>query len=273
MKAKLLGVALTWSIMASAISCYADIPQTEISGSSKELLQQLIIRTKACVAASQDINVKEDVLSLLDALQEKRVILEEGSDDLRVKFVQAQGVIEQALSSALALGEIDQIIGVIHTPQPATPFCTEVANLDDQLLDSSIRQDSDKLLTVRSRAVILRDYLDKGGKLYIAYPQGGLEKRSPAQQAVYQKELARYPENLIDTVLSCSIMEADKVGATYLVKNKHDDIVVFSIKARQANDPTENSEWGLWFGSLQDPIIKKRVDEIFDYLISNNGQF
>jgi len=271
MKIKMISVfTIVLSFVAINLSYHAHAEHSDCD-SRRHITDMLINRAKACIAASREISAKEDVVSLLDALKKSGFVLQEGGDDLRVKFVHAQASIEQVLSSALVLGEIKSLVGIIHTPQPATPLCTQTDNLDSQLLDVSIRYDLEKLLTVRERAVILRDYLEKGGWLYVAYPAGGLEKRSLAQQAVYKKELSNYNGHLIDAVLSCTAMDPDKVGATYFMRDQNELMYVFSIKAKQANDPVKNSEWGLWIGVIDDLHIKQRTVEILEYLEANDG--
>ena len=61
---------------------------------------------------------------VLDAIEEKSVYLELGSDDLRLKFATLQGAVEQVLALNLKKGELRKLIGVIHTPTPTTPLCT-----------------------------------------------------------------------------------------------------------------------------------------------------
>lgn len=242
-----------------------------IKKSSDGFVNELVNRAKQSVKSSPEVNSKEDIYELLNHLLEFGFITEHGSDDLRIKYVNTQSCIEQVLSGSLVLGELKQLLGVIHTPQPATPLCTEVNNLDEQLLDPSIRDDLHKQFTVRSRAVILRDYLSHGGSLYIVYPQGGLEKRTPAQQAIYQKELKHYEGYLFDAVLDQHEMDVDMVGATYFLRNTKDELYVFSIKSRQANSPSADSEWGIWLGLIENPIIALRVNIILDYLEAHNG--
>jgi len=231
----------------------------------------LLNRVKECIQHSSEITKKEELFSLVDALAHSGSISEMGSDDLRGKYVFTQGSIEHVLACAMVLGEVDHLVGVIHTPTPATPLCTKGDNLDDQLLDPSIRYDLEKLLTVRSRAVIVREYLELGGKLFIAYPKGGLEKRTQQQQEVYRQELAKYADRLFDAVLSCAEIDPAMVGATYFFKDASGSTCTFSIKSNQANNPQSLSEWAMWFGKIKDPVISKRVNEILNYLEANNG--
>ncbi len=242
------------------------------AGSYQQSLTTLLLdRAKSCSLSNQEVDQKEDLFKLISLLDANGSVIESGSDDLRIKYVATQGAIEHVLACAMVLGEIDHLVGVIHTPTPATPLCTQVEHLDEELLDASIRYDLQKLVTVRSRAVIIREYLELGGKLFIAYPQGGLEKRTEQQQEIYKQELARYADRLVDSVLSCKEMDASKVGATYFFKAGSEEIYAFSIKANQANHPEQFSEWGMWLGKIENQSIKDRVSEILDYLTEHAG--
>lgn len=275
MKCRFCRFTTLLSLIAMTLSGFVYMKtQTELSPdvlTAQMFVEEITNRAKACIASNPDIKPKEEIAALFDRLKNENVVLESGSDDLRVKFVHAQGCTEQVLSCALVLGEIKNLVGVIHTPTPSTPLCTEVENLDIQLLDESIRYDLEKLLTVRARTVILRDFLSRGGNVYVAYPKGGLEKRSRDQQEVYKRELANYADVLFDSMLSCSDMEPDKIGATYFFRTISGEVFLFSIKAKQANDPKDYSEWGLWMGEIDNPVIRERANEILDYLEANDG--
>lgn len=227
--------------------------------------------TQKFLSESQSCAQKQEVAELLSRLAEQGETLESGSDDLRINYVSAQGCVEHMLACMQAMGEIEGLVGAIHTPNPATPLCAKPEGSIADLLDASIRDDARKLYTVRSRAQIVREFLAKGGKLYIAYPQGGLEKRTLEQQTIYKNELKAHPETLFDCVLNTPAIDADLIGATYLFRDKEGHSYAFSIKARQANDIHPESEWGLWFGSLENPKIRSRVDSVFDSLASLGG--
>jgi len=200
----------------------------------------------------------------LEQLIAEGQIVEMGSDDLRVKYVQAQGCIEQLLARKQASGEITDLVGIIHTPLPATPLCAKPEGPFPSVVDPEKRN------TVLSRAQILRDYLAIGAKLYIAYPKGGLEKRTAEQQEIYREALSQFP-NLIDWPLATDFLEPEMIGATYLFRNTEGELYAFSIKARQVNDMQLQTEWGMWFGPLVDAKISTRIDPLLDYLSSIGG--
>ena len=39
----------------------------------------------------------------------------------------------------------------------------------------------------------------------------------------------------------------------------------------QINDIQKQAEWGIWLGAVDNDVVSKRVNEIFDYLVSCNG--
>ncbi len=185
--------------------------------------------------------VRLKVHEMIDLLEKEGVYQQRGGDDLRVKFVTLQGVIEHVLTCASALGEIHKLEGMIHTPAPATPLCASIQKVDMALLDRSIRQDLKKLLTVQSRAHTVRQYLHQGSRLVVTYPESGLALRSPEQRAKYQQLLAIFPENLVDRPLKVKALDDQMIGATYFFQNQQGRAFAFSIMSKQAIDPRDDS--------------------------------
>lgn len=206
---------------------------------------------------------EEGILTLFERLEQEHHISEIGTDDSRVKFVHVQGAIEEILAKKQASGEITDLMGVIHTPLPTTPLCTRPNA-------SNLGADPNQWETVLSRAQILREYLRMGSKLYVVYPEGGLEKRNQEQQDVYTAALMEFSPNLIDCTLSIELMDPDMIGATYLFV-KNNELYGFSIKARQFLDPSPQTEWGLWFGPVSDRAVSDRIESVFLYLSNVGG--
>ena len=242
----------------------ATLPKQENSGKYDRKMLHLV---RQCIAYDDSLSCTNEIFELVDRIENYHCFLQTGTDDFRSKFIRLQASFEHVMACYQALGEITRLVGVIHTPTPATPLCIRPEEgVTVGILDERIRWDSDKLLTVCSRARIVREYLMKGGQLYIAYPQGGLEKRSEGQRVVYLEALKEFQNGLFDSVLNCNEMNSDMIGATYLFKNIYNQVFAFSIKGRQANDVRPESEWGIWFGEIQLPKVRERIDLIFDYL-------
>lgn len=263
---------IVFSFTALSVSLVSFYNSKTLPLEKERLFAKKILTTvRSCVEYNADISRKEDIYNILAKVEEQFQVIETGNDDLRVKYVHSQGCFEHVLACFQALGEIEELIGVIHTPMPATPLCIKPEGNVDDILDESIRHDLSKLLTVRSRAQIVREYLMKGAKLYIVYPKGGFEKRTVSQQKVYREELERFAGKLIDWVLASNKIADDMIGATYLFRNADRKVFAFSIKSRQANDISSQSEWGIWFGPVEEYSVADRVNLVFDYLGSNGG--
>lgn len=188
----------------------------------------------------------------------------------RPLFVSTQGDIEKALGSLLREKEIVHLIGMVHTPTPATPLCTE-GDLSTDLVDPSLLQDPKRLYTVLKRPQIIRDYLRQGGVLFTLFPEGGRDKRTSEQLAIYDAELAKYPYQLIEHVLGTAKLENNMVGATYLFKLKSGGWGAFAIQASQANAPNDEQKWGMWFGPLNHPEVSRRVESVMQYIYDIGG--
>lgn len=205
----------------------------------------------------------EEISSLFDELETHFRVIETGGDDLRIKYVQAQGCIEHMLSKKQSMGEISKLIGIIHTPLPATPLCVKP--------DQNTLSDDKKWETVLTRAQILSDYLQKGGILYIVYPEGGLERRTSNQQKIYAENLEQFPENLIDCTLSIAEIAPDMIGATYFFFDANNQPYAFSIKAHQISHMQPLAEWGIWFGPTSREEISTRIQAVIEYLTPLGG--
>lgn len=195
----------------------------------------------------------------------------DSDENVRPLFVTTQGAIEQTLARQLQQGEIQNLVGMIHTPTPTTPLCTQ-GDITEQLVHPSMQNDEKRLYTVRARANTLRDYLEMGGELFVVYPRGGLEKRTVEQQAIYLDTLAQYQEKeLHDCQLSTHEMDADMVGATYVFENVKGERYLFAIKASQANAPEDQKTWEMWFGPLSHSEVQERFNRVQEFLAQNQA--
>lgn len=252
------------------ITLYSSIFSNETKTKSS-LIPTLNKQIRECLNPEISLSTHVEIEEILDAIEEKSVFLERGSDDLRLKFATLQGAVEQVLSLNLKKGKLQRLIGVIHAPAPTTPLCTRREKIDETLLNPTIRSDPKKVATVRCRSKVLRDYLDSGAKLFITYPQNGLNKRSRSQQQVYLEELKKHPNELFDCPLTINEIDPEQIGAFYLFEDKDENQYVFSIKARQANDPVDYSEWGIWFGPKDSPVVQERIKMIHHYIHISGG--
>ncbi|MBI2743222.1 MAG: hypothetical protein HYX48_04820 [Chlamydiales bacterium] len=248
----------------------AEICQHQMPLAADLTAYDFLEKTKEMTLAGRS-NAKPEILSLIDEVQKTGFVMRRGKDaDVRPPFVGAQAEIERVLSYLFDQKEIIHLVGVIHTPMPATPLCT-AGEISSSLVAPSLEGDEKRLYTVKERPGIIRDYLSKGGILYIVYPEGGREKRSLDQLKIYDAERAKYPHTLIDQALSCSQMDKEMVGATYFFKTARSGWFSFSIMSTQANAPTDDIPWAIWFGSLKHPKVRERAESLLSYLSTEDG--
>lgn len=247
-----------------------------LHGACTDTIHTKVLET---LQSSQDIpglkseefaTLKPEIARTWEILTKEGVLEISGTDkDVRPYFVALQGVVEHVLASQLQTN-IKTLKGVIHTPMPATPLCT-TGEISKELVDPSIELDPSRLFTVKARTTLLRDYLFKGGDLYIVYPKEGLKKRTEDQQKIYQNELHNYPAHLFDVPLNCGDIPLELIGATYFFQDESGETFVFAIKMTQAKDPKDIGHFGLWFGPLNHPSIQERVKAVSSYLEQNGS--
>lgn len=211
--------------------------------------------------------LKSDVIEYWKTLVETGCLMRTGADrDIRPYFASLQGIIEHVLAEELG-DNVESLIGVIHTPAPATPLCTE-GKISKGLVDPSIETEADpaRRFTIEARAAIVRDYLNKGGTLYIAYPEGGFAERSEEQLEIYLREQETH-KNLFDCPLEVKHLSDDLVGAFYLFKNKEGKLYAFAINMTQAKDPKDYREFGLWFGECKPgSLVSMHIYDVLEVL-------
>lgn len=249
------------------------------------VVSEFLVSVRDCIEEAASMSEsREAILDLVDQLEEEGHVVARGQDAaLRPVFVSLQGVVENLLSVWLLQRRFYRVVGAIHTPMPPTPLCTE-GGITRELVDPSIVEDSKRLYTIVSRAQvvvlcmaeglvfdtiisrarIVREYLSNGGVLLVAYPRVGLGNRSAEQQVTYCSELHRHPDNLIDAPLDK--LPEDMVGATYFAKTASGEVLIFSIKALQANAPDNTHCWEMWLSSYNDIVAKKRLDTVFNFI-------
>lgn len=267
---------LMGGVFLTSVGLYASekrsVQKKEVAGSNlTAVMHSKVLET---IKYSQDIpGLKPEEFSALrteisktwDTLIEDGVLEVSGTDkDVRPYFVALQGVVEHVLASELQK-EVTTLKGVIHTPMPATPLCT-TGDISRELVDPSIESDFSRLFTVKARTTIIRDYLFKGGDLYVVYPKDGLKKRTEEQQKIYRQELANYPTHLFDVPLNCENISTDLIGATYLFQDQSGKTFVFAIKMTQAKDPKDIGNFSLWFGPINHPSIQERIKAVSSYM-------
>ncbi|MGZ3732879.1 MAG: hypothetical protein ACXU9U_03995, partial [Parachlamydiaceae bacterium] len=136
----------------------------------------------------------------------------------------------------------------------------------------SIQEDSARLATVKARTTIVRDFLHKGGQIYMVYPKNAPTKRTGAQLAIYERERNNYSTRLHDYPLDCESIDNELVGAFYVFKSG-EKVYAFAIKIPQAASPgTAGVTLGLWFSELEGSSVEKRISEVLSVINSNTDK-
>jgi uncharacterized protein (DUF924 family) len=207
--------------------------------------------------------IKTGIKERWNELVEKGVLEITATDkDVRPYYVALQCIVEHVLACELNKS-VFSLTGVIHTPMPATPLCTE-GSISKELVDPSLEEDPLRLFTVKARTTIIRDYLFQGGDLYIAYPKEGMNKRTENQQQIYKNELLNHSAHLFDCPLDCASIDSEQIGAFYLFKNAQGNVFAFAIKMTQANSPQDMGSFGLWFGEITEKAIQQRISNVWN---------
>lgn len=203
-----------------------------------------IDEVKAFAQASHP-QTQEAICALLDELAVSSCVIRQGRDaEYRPVFVGAQTAFERLFVSLLESEEIVELTCLIHTPAPAMPLCTEA--VDD-------------------RSAIFRDLLEAGAEIVTVYPQGGRRVRSPEQLQILDDLLDRFPR-LLAVELPCTEVPSELIGATYLITLENGQRYTLSLRSYQAHTPKENGTWGIWFGTVQNPIVRMRVGSVLMFL-------
>lgn len=278
--AKMTLFLLIGSILITSIGlCGSEKTPTQQKPLTESTLQTLIdAKVLEIIRHSNDIPglnseefsaLKEEIFKTWGKLIKDGVLEVSGTDkDIRPCFVAIQGIVEHVLTSELQQN-IKALKGIIHTPMPATPLCSK-GEISKELIASSIESDPCRLFTVKVRTTIVREYLFRGGDLYIVYPQSGYDKRTEKQQEIYKQELANYPNHLFDIPLNSENIPDELIGATYLFQDQLGNPFVFAIKMTQAKNPEDIGNFGLWFGPIHHPAIQKRLQAVSSYMEQND---
>jgi hypothetical protein len=180
-------------------------------------------------------------------------------------------------------GKLKSVVGVIHTPLPATP-CRTDGEITEGLVHSDVANDPARLETVIKRPNILRDFLANGGHLISMYSRPDLHaaqvracannqsgvKVTPESMNVFEALKAQYPKNLTDRPTQISSFKDEHSGATYIATDPEGNKFGFSIRAYQAHTPGDGKAWGLWAGDLQQRLlVRNRVQEMGTFCASH----
>lgn len=269
-----LATAALWGVTCVKEQQENEAIQRKIA--TEAFTKMLLTLVEHCVDNEKNVfssDVRFKMKQMIELIGEDGCHIREGNDDFRAPFVGLQGAIEHVLAAQKTLHAVSCIFAAIHTPAPPTPLCAKVDGTNiNALINPSQMQNQDKLTTITEQAISIRRLLAQDNfLLYAIYPKGGLEKRKETEQAIFSEEVRKNTEKLKTFELMGEKMDPASVGALYFFKDNAGNAYAFSIKAQQAISPQENSTWGIWFGPLTSPSIRKRVQEVSEDMIRYNG--
>ena len=217
-----------------------------------------------------DADVKTSIArQAISPLRQSSEIQIAGADKVtRPVAVNFQRAFEQSLMNRINESTITQATVIIHTRKPTTPLCNPPGKSLTETLPPSMREDTGRRKTIEDRTITLRRMAKQPEiDLYVAYTHGGLNKRSPQEQAIYRSEVNN-PENssLHDSEMTCKDMPDEIVGASYVMTTRQGHTLYFGNNGVQAVDGTGNTVWQYWLGGLDDTSVNKRYREVMEYL-------
>lgn len=231
---------------------------------------------------------QEDVIQ--EEVKPNKVVVVEQDKTARPSFVGIQSALERNLVDMLRQSEEDKkntntttkkakrmSIWIIHTPLIATP-CVTKGTLTKGLVHSDVEKDPQRLKVTLDRANIIRDYLEAGGILIIAY-QGnkrlgtGTNGRTKEQLEIFEELKNKYPKQLLEFPIDEKLLykeeyPIDKIGATYIVEDRKHQRFEMTNLGVQANAPKDNATWGLWVQQSSDlkADVTERMRTILSFL-------
>jgi len=209
-----------------------------------------------------------EVQNLMHKLSnESHVVLLGKDQELRPKTVFLQALIEYSIVKGLQNKDITSAVLVIHAPMPPTPLRITSNTVPPGIVPSSytdneriihdiLYRNNNLINLLKHNATILSVYLSSTQKTKII----GYEN--------FTALLKQY-KNLIDKPIK--EIKPEYVGATYLVKDKWGNMTAFCIKGFQVtNEKTDIQQWELWFGSIKNRTVSKRLVKIDSFLKAND---
>ncbi|WP_239923117.1 hypothetical protein [Candidatus Chlamydia corallus] len=225
-----------------------------------------LIETAKAFTLAGNYSFQSSVSKLFDELATTSFFARQGSDaGQRPLFVNAQIDFERAIVLWLKFKQITNCVCIIHTPTPATPLCTE-GEISVGLIDPLIQNDLERLLTIKKRPDIIRDYFRAGGHLFAIYPKKGRSFRSQEQLRILDDLVQTYSSQLHPIELECDAIPKDLIGATYIIKFADSSTYILSLRSYQANSPSDNDNWAIWFGSIYDSPVADRFQAVISFL-------
>lgn len=195
-----------------------------------------------------------------------------GADEvMRSNFVNLQQSSERKivdhLQSEKELGKLAQSIWIIHTPTVATPCVTD-GTITEKLFSEEIMSDEKRKQLTLSRANTIRDYLQAGGVLIVAYDSKQKNARTEKQLEIYDTLRNQYAKQIIDFPMELMADYPDEmIGATYIIEDEKDKFEMTNLGV-QANATRDDATWGVWMHSRKSAVldVTQRMCKVMSFL-------
>ena len=139
-------------------------------------------------------NSKPELLAMItpdSPSRQNHVILKGPDSQARPTAVNFQRAFEQSIIKMLNQGKIRQATAIIHTDRPTTPLCHPSGEIQLDTLPDKIRNDPQRLKTVRDRTETVRLLArNQHIELFVTYTRDGLQKRSEKEKTTFKNELS-----------------------------------------------------------------------------------
>ena len=220
---------------------------------------------------------KPELLAMItpnSSLQQNHVILKGPDSQTRPTAVNFQRAFEQSIIKMLNQGKIRQATAIIHTDRPTTPLCNPSGDIQLETLPEEIRNDPQRLKTVRDRTQTVRLLArNQHVRLFVTYTRDGMDKRSEKEKSTFKNELSnRLNKGLKDIELSCPSVPDKMSGATYILELANGEKLLFSLNGSQIQDSSDTMNWEYWLDTLSNPEIKQRLDSVLKFLANCGAQ-
>lgn len=179
----------------------------------------------------------------------------------------SESKIVQHIVSEKKLGKLAQSIWIIHTPTIATP-CVSDGTPTPNLMTEEVMSDEKRKALTLSRANIIRDYLEAGGVLIVAYDATQVKQRNEKQLGIYEKLKLQYPKQLIDFPMQLKTSYPDEmIGATYIMQDTDSKFEMTNLGV-QANATRDDATWGVWMHNRQTAVaeVTQRMCKVMSFL-------
>lgn len=253
--------------LVSLIICLY-VPSVSAFDCKAKNLEQSIV----CSFNSIKLEEKPKLKTLLNKLiKVGEVEIIDGDEEASYKATTLQLVFEDTISKGLENGIIKKAALIIHTTQPTSPLrINGTHSVPDGIIPLDYKYPSRIFKNIVARHLRMLSILDKSGYIVSVFKARQL-KTKIIGYANYSRIHHIYP-NLVSRQIAD--IPDDYQGATYLIRDKKENIYAFSISSKQvstaSNSQNTLESLKIWFGKIANNQISKRLVTVDSFLKAND---